>query len=319
MRIVSILMFLLTTISCTTMSGQDEVEEKAETKKIVFLSGAKSHGYGSHEHYAGCVLLAKSIEAAMPGYETIVYKHKWPEDESAFDDVDCVISYCDGGKRHPFNKRLELVDALAKKGVGIVCVHYGVETTKGKNGDKFVDWIGGYFEPNWSVNPHWIANFTEMPDHPITRGVEPFEIQDEWYYHMRFREEMQGVTPILSAIPPASTLERPDGPHSGNPHVRATAGQPQHVAWASEREDGGRGFGFTGGHDHWNWGNDNFRRIMLNAIVWTAKGEVPEGGVQDEPKDLEALKENQDFEPKKNYDWERAQGRISPPLETADQ
>lgn len=305
--IVFVLIFALGMVS----RGSAQDEATAKTKKIVFLAGPKSHGYGSHEHYAGCVLLAKSLEAAMPGIETVVYKHRWPDNEEAFKDVDCIISYCDGGDRHPFNKRLELIDSLAKKGVGIVCVHYGVETTKGEPGNKFVDWIGGYFETDWSVNPHWVADFTEMPDHPITRGVEPFSIQDEWYYHMRFRDEMKGVTPILTATPPASTLERPDGPHSGNPHVRAKAGQPQHVAWACEREDGGRGFGFTGGHDHWNWGNDNFRRVMLNAIVWAAHGEVPENGVQDEPQDLEKLKENQDFEPNPNYDWERAKSRIS--------
>lgn len=298
-------------LACPAILVGQESEQDQETKKIVFLSGRKSHGYASHEHYAGCVLLAKALEAAMPGYETTVYKHRWPDNEEAFEDVDCVISYCDGGGKHPFNKRLDLIDSLAKKGIGIICIHYGVETVKGEEGDKFLDWIGGYFETHWSVNPSWSANFTELPEHPITRGIEPFEIYDEWYYHMRFREDMEGVTPILSAIPPASTLERPDGPHSGNPDVRATAGQAQHVAWAAEREDGGRGFGFTGGHDHWNWGDDNFRRLMLNAIVWTAQGEVPEGGVQDEQLDLETLKENQDYEPKKNYDWERAKSRIS--------
>ncbi len=292
-------------------SSQEAIKD-SESKKIVFLSGAKSHDYGSHEHYAGCVLLAKSLEAAMPGYEAVVYKHKWPDDEDAFEGVDCIVSYCDGGGRHPFNQRIELIDALAEKGVGIICIHYGVETLKGKEGEKFQEWIGGYFETHWSVNPNWLADFPELPDHPITRGVEPFEIHDEWYYHMRFREDMEGVTPILTAIPPATTLDRPDGPHSGNSHVRAKIGQPQHVAWANERENGGRGFGFTGGHDHWNWGDDNFRRIMLNAIVWTANGEVPEGGVQDEPKDLEVLKENQDFEPRDDYDWERARSRISP-------
>lgn len=294
------------------LSAQDPMPD-SDTKKIVFLSGGKSHSYGSHEHYAGCVLLAKSLEAAMPGYETTVYKHKWPKDEDAFENVDCIVSYCDGGGKHPFNQRMDLIDALAKKGVGIICIHYSVETVKGNEGDKFLEWIGGYFEPHWSVNPHWRAEFNNLPDHPITRGIETFEIQDEWYYHMRFRDDMDGVTPILSAVPPATTLERPDGPHSGNPHVRAKIGQPQHVAWATEREDGGRGFGFTGGHDHWNWGDDNFRRIMLNAIVWTARGEVPEGGVQDEAKDLEELKENQDSKPKSDFDWEAAKSRISPP------
>ena len=57
-------------------------------------------------------------------------------------------------------------------------------------------------------------------------------------------------------------------------------GEPQHVAWATERADGGRGFGFTGGHFHKNWGDDNFRKLVLNAILWTAKVEVPKNGVE---------------------------------------
>jgi len=26
----------------------------------------------------------------------------------------------------------------------------------------------------------------------------------------------------------------------------------------------------SGGHVHWNWGNNQFRKLILNAIVWTA-------------------------------------------------
>jgi len=54
---------------------------------------------------------------------------------------------------------------------------------------------------------------------------------------------------------------------------------PQTVAWAFERPDGGRGFGFTGGHFHKNWGDDNQRKTVLNAILWTAKAAVPAEGV----------------------------------------
>ena len=56
------------------------------------------------------------------------------------------------------------------------------------------------------------------------------------------------------------------------------------MAWAVERPDGGRGFGFTGGHKHANWGNDNFRKLVLNALLWTAKADVPGDGVQSEVK-----------------------------------
>ncbi|MCB1079833.1 MAG: NPCBM/NEW2 domain-containing protein, partial [Verrucomicrobiae bacterium] len=173
---------------------------------------------------------------------------------------------------------------------------------KGPSGDRFLDWIGGYFETNWSVNPHWVAKFESFPDHPATRGVRPFDADDEWYYHMRFRPEMQGVTPLLTALPPKETLARRDGPHSGNPHVRAAIarGEKQHVAWVAERPDGGRGFGFTGGHNHWNWGNDQLRKLVLNAIVWVAKGEVPPNGVEDKPVTFTELQENQDFSPPQN-------------------
>ena len=293
-------LFLLSLLVCLP-SLQAQPDEQCN---VLFLAGRPSHGYGAHEHYAGCQLLAKSLDEAMDNVTTEVIRTKWPS-ENELANADVIVMYSDGGGGHPVNKHLEQIDRLAKSGVGIVCIHYAVEVPKGKSGEKFLDWIGGYFETDWSVNPHWRAEFTELPDHPVTRGVNPFSSQDEWYYHMRFRDNMQGVTPILSAIPPESTLSRPDGPHSGNPHVRAKAGQPQHVAWATEREDGGRGFGFTGGHFHWNWGDDDFRRLMLNAIVWTAKLEVPENGVPIENVNLAALKDNQDFDEPKKLDVEK--------------
>jgi hypothetical protein len=112
---------------------------------------------------------------------------------------------------------------------------------------------------------------------------------------MRFRDGMSGVIPILSAVPPSSTMNRSDGPHEGNPAVRAAVknGEVEHMAWALERPDGGRGFGFTGGHYHKNWGNDNVRKLVLNAILWTAKVEVPSEGVPSHVT-AEDLKQNLD-------------------------
>ena len=43
--------------------------------------------------------------------------------------------------------------------------------------------------------------------------------------------------------------------------------------------NGGRGFGFTGLHNHKNLADDNFRTLLLNAVAWTAGLEVPKGGV----------------------------------------
>lgn len=267
-----------------------------EKKKIVFVAGKPSHAPGDHEHRAGSMLLAKALNENMPNVEAVVTWYGWPEDTSIFEDAAAVVIYCDGGGNHVLNPHLDYFQGLIDKGVGLACIHYAVETTKGECGDKFLEWLGGYFEIDWSVNPHWDANYTKMPEHPIASGVPPFEINDEWYYHMRFVDGMKGVTPILTALPPESTLTRPDGPHSGNPHVRAAVarGEEQHTAWAFERPDGGRSFGFTGAHFHRNWQDDNFRTLVLNAIVWTAGLDVPEGGVPSRtPTDAE-MKENLD-------------------------
>ena len=114
---------------------------------------------------------------------------------------------------------------------------------------------------------------------------------------MRFRDDLQGVTPILSDLPGPETLKRRDGAHSGNPHVRAAIarGDTQHCAWAYEGSDGHRGFGFTGGHFHRNWSDDNFRKIVLNAIAWIAKVEVPADGVPSKTPTREQMEANQDY------------------------
>jgi hypothetical protein len=127
---------------------------------------------------------------------------------------------------------------------------------------------------------------------------------------MRFVDDMKGVTPILSAVPPESTLSRKDGPHSNNPHVRKKKGQPQHLAWARERADGGRGFGFTGGHWHWSWASDNFRTVVLNGLVWTAGVEIPAAGVPSKRPTLEELKANQDYEARSDFDYGRIEKLI---------
>jgi hypothetical protein len=126
---------------------------------------------------------------------------------------------------------------------------------------------------------------------------------------MRFRENMQGVTPILSAVPPDST-RGPDGSHSGNPTVRAQKGMTEHVAWAYQRPEGGRGFGLTGGHDHWNWANPNFRTVVLNAIVWIAGLDVPPGGVPSKTPSMDELLKNQDYPQPKKFDLKKIEAMI---------
>jgi type 1 glutamine amidotransferase len=283
-------------------SAADEMQRgtaPSAKRKVVFIAGPVSHAYGSHDHWPGARLLGRMLQENHSQIEAVVHRNGWPADPTAFDGAAAIVIYADGGARHPAITHLAEMDAMMKRGVGLVLMHYAVEVEEATAGPQFLDWAGGYFKIHWSVNPHWLLQVKSLRTHPITRGVRPFETHDEWYYHMQFREGMKMV-PILTALPPASSLERPEGPHQNNPHVRAAVldrKEPQHVAWAVERADGGRGFGFTGGHWHWNWGHPMQRKLVLNAIAWAAKAEVPAAGIETPRVTMEQLEENAEETP----------------------
>ena len=109
------------------------------------------------------------------------------------------------------------------------------------------------------------------------------------------------LTADLSDLPPPETLRRPDGERSGNPAVRKAVanGERQHVAWAYERPSGGRGFGFTGAHNHVSWQDDNFRKVVLNAILWTANVDIPADGCPSVRPDSTAIGANLDPAPQR--------------------
>jgi hypothetical protein len=251
-------------------------------KRVLLIAGPPSHSPGWHEYNAGMLLLQRCL-AGTPGLKVDVSLNGWPAAPGAFAGVDAVVLFCDGGPGHPAlaDGRLKQLEGALARGAGLGLLHYAVEPTQEKGEAEFLRWVGGCFEVNWSVNPIWDAALAHLPDHPILRGVAPFALRDEWYYHLRFTAGMRGVTPLLVAVPPPTSVERPDGLHEGNPAVRAAVArqEPQCLAWAYERPGGGRGFGYTGLHYHRDWANDNVRTLLLNAVLWLAKLEVPAGGV----------------------------------------
>jgi hypothetical protein len=269
-------------------------------KKLVMLAGKPSHGPMEHEFNAGVLLLAKCL-ANVPGLEVVHYKGGWPDSEKAFEGASGIFCYADGGNGHPLiqGNHLAIIGDYMKRGVGLMCAHYGVEVPKDKGGKEFQEWIGGYYEDHFSCNPMWVPDFKEFPDHPVTRGVKPFAIRDEWYFNMRFRPDMKGITPILSAAPSDAVRDGPyvypRGPYK---HIQEAKGRTETMMWATERPDGGRGVGFTGGHFHKNWLDDNFRKVVLNAAVWVCKADVPKDGVESKVTEDE-IKENLDPKGKK--------------------
>ncbi len=247
--------------------------------RILFLAGEPSHGWNAHEFVSGSHLLADCLNKA--GLDiTAEVSEGWPESTDALAGLSAIVLYTDGEDRHVAKGHTSDLRKLQQAGTGVVVLHYALEGADADMNQFFMESIGGFFEVGWSVNPQWTLTESTLAEHAVANGVQPFSTNDEWYFHMRFREGMEGITPILSALPSESVLGN-DGPRSGNPSLREELrnGVPQLLAWIAENGDAGRGFVTTGGNFHYNWANEDFRRMVLNGIVWAARVAVPGSGV----------------------------------------
>jgi hypothetical protein len=264
-------------------------------RRIVLIAGRPSHPPGMHEFRAGTMLMQKAL-SGIPNLRVDVYTNGWPtrqvdgktvDDSAQLDGADAVLIYADGGKGHPAlqNDRVAVMDRLAARGAGLGFAHYGVEVPPGDAGGAMQRWNGGFYEHQYSVNPMWSPKFDSFPSHPVTRGVAPFSTHDEWYFNMRWADDPAArgrLTPLLVAKPSDAVRNGPYvSPRGPYPHIIADSGRDETMMWVYERANGGRSFGFTGGHTHANWGDVNQRRVLLNALLWMAKMDVPARGVVD--------------------------------------
>ena len=257
--------------------GVAGAEQTASPARIVFLAGGRSHGPGEHEFRAGCMLLVRALndQSGLPVKAEVI--QGWPADASVLDGAKAIVFYSDGTS--VVGKGWEKTDALARAGTGLMFMHYAVHPSKADGEKFFRPWIGGAFEDNWSVNPHWVADMETLPGHPVSRGIQgPVRCFDEFYYNMRFRPNRGEVLDLATATPSRDRVVRYI--NMWNEHGVAGLDKKQTLMWGVERPDGGRGVGFTGGHYHRNWAVDGFRTLVLNAIVWTAGLEVPASGVK---------------------------------------
>jgi type 1 glutamine amidotransferase len=169
---------------------------------------------------------------------------------------------------------------MTKRGCGIVCVHYatGLEAKHvSPDGDHpLLHWTGGYFATRCKHHQSVARVFQKATiepakaDHPVLRGWQPFTLHDEPYINNYFGKggPAANVTALATAMLP------PEKPN------RET------VAWAAERSGGGRGVGVVMPHFYRNWRLDDLRVLILNAVVWTAKQDVPKDGVRVKLPDL---------------------------------
>ena len=228
----------------------------AETKTILLIGHKPDHPPKTHVYLPTCELLAKCLRQTE-GVETVV-SNEWPKDEKVAERADVLVLYTNSGaERTMQGSGAKTFEAMMKRGVGLVAIHWSTGINKHnfpRFGDKWVGYLGGAWINFSGITMGKSPLMRVNPKHPICRGWKQYLLDDEFYFN-----------PIVGKG--SSVLLKVK--HEG---------KDLPVAWTAERPNGGRSFGITIGHFHRNFGNEPFRRVMVNGILWSAKLKVPEKG-----------------------------------------
>ena len=237
--------------------------------RVAFIAGKKSHGPGEHDYRKALDLLSRELAKRVEFVDTKVYFDGWPTEQEVLNDADSIVFYCDGSDHniqdYPLllGSRLEFLGKQMARGAGLVCIHYSVFAPGKRGGKEFLEWTGGYFDYETGDGANkWYSKietrdyqvYPATPSHPVLTGVPPYSMKEEFYFKIRFPEDKKNIIPLITFDPEKKDWEKV-------------------VGWATERPDGGRGVGYTGGHYFKNFEDRNVQRLLLNAVLWTAHAE----------------------------------------------
>ena len=256
-------------------------------KIVLIADAAKDHPAAEHEGFAGNALLAKMLKQT-PNVAPVLVADGWPSKPETLQNVKCVVFYLDGGGKQTTIAHAAEIQKMVDAGVGIVHLHQVIDYPT-EPGKQAMQWLGGVYDAkSGSARGHWDESFTAFPEHEVTRGVEPFTLNDGWILKLVFVPEMKGITPILRTAMLAPKT-KPAKPITGPENI---------VSWTYDRPDGGRSFVLTGAHNHKTWALPGLRKLATNGILWAAKVEIPKTGAPIEMKP-EELMMNLEKKPKK--------------------
>ena len=229
-------------------------EEHLRTK-VLLIGKRPDHPWGTHMYMYTNTMLSKCLQRTE-GVETVV-SEGWPEEEAALNDVATIVVYSSPAAEYlldsPGRDRL---DQMMRSGVGLVTIHWAssvYEKNFERLGPRWIQYMGGVWISNYGLSTDKSRLEQLDPSHPICRGWTPYPLHDEFY----LRPTIKDAKPLLQVI---------------------TKDQPVIVGWTHERSGNGRSFATTLGHFYRNFQIDSFRRMIVNAILWTAHREVPENG-----------------------------------------
>jgi type 1 glutamine amidotransferase len=223
------------------------------TNLLLLAQGPDGHPRTTHEYVAGQQILAKLLRGVPELKITIVNADgDWPAGPELLGKADhCVLFVSEGAKWvNASPARREAFQKLAKRKGGLSVLHWGMGTKDAENIDPFVQIFGACHGGPDRKHKVVEATCTPASAHPATTGVKEFKIKEEFYYALKQDPNNKSLTSLLTA-----KIDDRD----------------EMVAWAWERPDGGRSFGFSGLHYHANWRDVNYQRLVSQSVLWTMK------------------------------------------------
>jgi type 1 glutamine amidotransferase len=238
-----------------TGAGGGDRQNNQKTK-VLFLGKDPDHPYGTHMYMHTCQMLAKCVELT-PGTASIV-ANGWPKDAKTLEGVKTIVIYTSPAAELLLEgPHRGQVDDMMKKGVGLVTIHWASSVQQNnfeRLGPTWLGYLGGTWVSNVGLSGGKSRLKQLIPEHPVCRGWKEYDIDDEYYLNPTIKQ----AKPLLQ--------------------VTERKGKDVIVAWAYERPDGGRAFGTTLGHPYSNFQREPFRRMIVNAILWSAHVDVPTQG-----------------------------------------
>ena len=282
-------------------SNNISAQKEPPTKVIYFMAGVKDHaGPSRHETEKDLLVLQRCLDsvANIKGVGIVtrfIYKRTALDINDLKDAAAIVIeSSAEGSSKErvdplfppsPDNRRayskevqdyLNQVDSIHKAGMGVVVLHWAVAATHQRAANLYRSWFGGGFVEGHSHNPLGMWTVTPIKSgqkHPIMRGVGPWTYKDEIF--SRFL--------VIPQDPHRTDLLMGEAPKTNQGKVA-----PRCITWAYE-DSLSRGLIYGGMDYHSALLNNDYRRFLLNAIVWAAGIDVPKEGVKSNAKQLQLV------------------------------
>jgi len=257
---------VLLVLSCGILPLPEAAAQISLRPQRVLLLGQKQDGHpaATHEYMAGLRGLAILLNRQSSVQAIVVQADSpWHDGPELLDGADGVVLFLSEGAKWVSDdpERLAAFQRIARRGGGFTCLHWGMGTREAGPIADFALMFGGcHGGPDRKFK---IVSVTAKPAteaHPILKGIAPFEVEDEFYYALKR---------------PPQTAERTILPLITVPIDDAE----QTVAWACNRGDGGRSFGFSGLHFHKNWKLQEYRRLVLQGILWTLNQPISKDGL----------------------------------------